>query len=56
MNVPDIIWDGTGTHAAHIIQHLRRDGYAATFAPRRHEIHIIDPAGTLHRIHPKETP
>ena len=52
MSVPDIIWDGTGTHAAHIIQHLRRDGYAASFAPRRHEIHIIDPTGTLHRIHP----
>ena len=56
MNAPNVIWDGTGKHAAHIIQALRADGYAASFAPRRREIHIIDPAGALHRIHPKETP
>ena len=56
MSVPNIDWDGTGTHAAHIIQALRADGLAASFAPHRREIHIIDPAGALHRIHPKETP
>ena len=56
MSIPDIIWDGTGTHAAEIVQALRRDGYYASFAPRRREIHAIDPAGALTRIHPKETP
>lgn len=56
MNAPNVIWDGTGKHAAHIIQALRADGYAASFAPRRREIHIIDPAGALTRIRPKETP
>ena len=56
MSVPDIIWDGTGTHAAAIVQHLRRDGYAARLCQSRWEIHAIDRAGAIHRIHPKETP
>lgn len=52
MSIPDVVWDGTGKHAARIVLHLRRDGFAASFAPRRREIHVIGPSGALHRIHP----
>lgn len=56
MSTPDIDWDGTGNHAARIVQSLRADGHDARLCQSRWEIHVIDPAGALHRIRPKETP
>ena len=49
-----IFWDGHGASAAEIVQHLRRDGYAAAFNPAGREITVIDRAGALARIRPTQ--
>lgn len=45
---PDILWDGTGAHAAAIVAVLRADGYAACYRPaidgNPPRLIVLDPA------------